>query len=113
MDEPRAVIQSEVSQKERNKGHGVTRTQGVLKSGAEEPICRAGIETQTQRRNLRRQRGKGWNELGEYHCRIYTAVCEMDSEWGATQHEVVLTIEGGKGRWEGSSRETAYMWTFG
>ena len=65
MDEPRAVIQSEVSQKEENKGRVLMHTHGVLESDADELICRAGIETQTQRMNLRTQQGKGWDELGE------------------------------------------------
>ena len=40
-DEPRAVIQSEVSQKEKNKGCVLMHTHGILESGADEPICRA------------------------------------------------------------------------
>jgi len=41
------VIQSEVSQKEKNK-HGILmHIYGILKNGTNEPICRAGIEMQT------------------------------------------------------------------
>ena len=45
------VIQGEVSQKEKNKYHTLTRTCGIQKNGADEPICKAEIETQTQRTN--------------------------------------------------------------
>ena len=42
-----SVIQSEVSQKEKNKYRILTHTCGIQKNGTDEPICRAGIETQT------------------------------------------------------------------
>ena len=38
---------SEVSQKEKNKCHMLTHIYGIWKNGTDEPICRAGIETQT------------------------------------------------------------------
>ena len=41
------VIQSEVSQKEKYKYWILTHICGILKSGTDEPICRAGIEMQT------------------------------------------------------------------
>ena len=41
------VIQNEVSQKEKNKYHLSMYIHGILKDGADEPICRAGIEMQT------------------------------------------------------------------
>ena len=41
------VIQSEVSQKEKNKYHILTHIYEIYKNGTDEPICRAGIETQT------------------------------------------------------------------
>ena len=40
------AIQNEVSQKEKNKYHVLTRIYGIQKNGTDEPICRAGIETQ-------------------------------------------------------------------
>ena len=40
------VIQSEVSQKEKNKYRILTHIHGTLKNGTDEPVCRAEIETQ-------------------------------------------------------------------
>ena len=39
------VIQSEVSQKEKNKYPTLTHICGIYKNGADEPICKAEIET--------------------------------------------------------------------
>ena len=52
------IIQSEVSQKEKNKYCILTHIHGIWKNGTDEPICRAGIETQTQRTDLWTQWGK-------------------------------------------------------
>ena len=41
------VIQSEVSQKEKNKCCIITHIYGIWKDDTDEPICRAGTETQT------------------------------------------------------------------
>ena len=41
-----SVIQSEVSQKEKNKYHILTHICGIYKSDTDESICRAGIEMQ-------------------------------------------------------------------
>ena len=46
-----SVIQSEVSQKEQNK-YILMHICGIQKNGTDEPICRAGIETQTQRMDM-------------------------------------------------------------
>ena len=40
-----SVIQSEVSQKEKNKYHILMHICGIQKNGTDEPICTAGIET--------------------------------------------------------------------
>ena len=49
---PGPVVQSEISQKEENKHHILTHVYGTEKNGADEPICRAAIETQTWRMDL-------------------------------------------------------------
>ena len=41
------IIQSEVSQKEKDKYHILTHVYGIQKDGTDEPICRAAMETQT------------------------------------------------------------------
>ena len=43
-------IQSEVSQKEKNKCCISMHMYGIWKNGTDEPICRAGIEVQTENR---------------------------------------------------------------
>ena len=42
----RSVIQSEVSQKEKNKYRMLTHTYGINKNGTDGPTGRAGIKTQ-------------------------------------------------------------------
>ena len=44
---PEPIIQSEVSQKEKNKYLILTHIYGIEKNGTDEPICRAGTERQT------------------------------------------------------------------
>ena len=46
------VIQIEVSQKEKDKNHILIHIYGIQKNGTDEPICREGIEMQTQRTDL-------------------------------------------------------------
>ena len=45
--DPESVIQSEVSQKEKNKYHMLTHIYQLKKNGSEEPRGRTGIKTQT------------------------------------------------------------------
>ena len=52
------VIQSEVSQKEKNKYRILTHICGTQKNGTDEPVCRAETETQMQRTNV-------WTPSGE------------------------------------------------
>ena len=52
------VIQSEVSQKEKNKYRILTHTCGIQKNGTDESVCKAEIETQMQRTNV-------WTQSGE------------------------------------------------
>ena len=63
------IIQSEVSQKEKNKYHILTHIYGIQKNSTDEPICRAGIEMQMQRvdRWTWGGQGGGWDEMGEQH----------------------------------------------
>ena len=51
--DPESVIQSEVSQKEKNKYCMLTHIYGIKKKkGTDEPSCRAGIKRQTWRMDL-------------------------------------------------------------
>ena len=68
-------MQSEVSQKEKNKYCMLMHICGIQKNGTDEPVCKAEIETQTQRTNVwtpRGERGGGINwEIG---IEIYTLI---------------------------------------
>ena len=44
--DPETVIQSEESQKEKNKYHMLTHMSGIYKNGTDELICKAEIEIQ-------------------------------------------------------------------
>ena len=46
------IIQSEVCHKEKIKYCILMQTYGIQENGADEPICRAGIEMQTQKMDL-------------------------------------------------------------
>ena len=54
-----SVIQREVSQEEKNKYRVLTHICGIQKNGINEPICRAGIDMQTQRTDIWTWWGKG------------------------------------------------------
>ena len=61
------IIQSEVSQEEKDKYCILTHIYGIQKDGTEVFICRVAIETQTQRRDLwtqgeERKRRDAWRE---------------------------------------------------
>ena len=59
------VIQSEVSQKEKNKYCILTHICGTWENGTDEPVCRAEIETQMYSTNVWTPRGKsgGWGRV--------------------------------------------------
>ena len=60
-----SIIQSEASQKEKNKYCSLMHIFGIQKGGNDEAICRVAMETQTQRTDLWAQGGKGRRERVE------------------------------------------------
>ena len=61
------VIQTEVSQKEKNKYCIILLICEIQKNDTDELICKAEIQTQTQRTNVWIPGGKGsWDELGNW-----------------------------------------------
>ena len=61
-----SVIQSEVSQKEKNK-YIISLICGIQKNGTDELIGKAEIESQMQRTNMVTKAGRGvWDELGDW-----------------------------------------------
>ena len=75
------VIQSEVSQKEKNKYHILTHICGTQKNGTDQMVCRTEIETQMQRTNVWTPRGESGGGGGgavmnwEIGIDIYTLIC--------------------------------------
>ena len=62
------IIQSEVSQKDKNKYHILTHTCEIQKSGTGQSICKGETDTQTWRANVWTLGGEGgWDELGDWH----------------------------------------------
>ena len=57
------VIQSEVSQKEKNKYCLLTHVCRSQKNGINEPVCKAEIETQMERTNVWTPKGKRGNAM--------------------------------------------------
>ena len=53
------IIQTEVSQKEKDKYHILMHIYGIWKQGTNEFICKAAMEKQTQRTDLRTWGGAG------------------------------------------------------
>ena len=69
-----SVIQSRVSQKEKNKYHILTHIYGILENGAGGPLYREEAETQTQGPVMWTQRGK--KRVGQIESiNIYTLPC--------------------------------------
>ena len=52
------IMQSEVSQKEKNKYHILIHIYGIQKDGTDKSMCRAAMETETGRTDL-------WTGVGE------------------------------------------------
>ena len=116
------VIQSEVSQKEKNKYCILTHICGIQKNGTDEPISRAGIETQTQRMNTwtlgrEGEGGTNWEIMCQY---IYTLPCvkqiasgNMLYSAGSSAWCFVMTQMGAMGRGEGDPRGRGYMYMCG
>ena len=67
------TTQSEVSQKEKNKHRISTHTYGIQKDGTAERICRAAMETQTQRTDSWAQQGKERGDDGESSTEMHTS----------------------------------------
>ena len=122
---PEAIIQSKISQREKNKYHILTLVYGIQKDGTDEYLQRAAMKTQTQRTDLETRvgrRGKGWDKWREYHGSIYSNICKQiasgnllsdsgNSKWGS-----VIIQRGGTG-WEVRGRfkrEGTYvhLWLF-
>ena len=74
---PEPIIQSEVSQKEKNNYHILVHTYGIEKDGADESICRAAMETQILRMDLggRRREWAVYRVMG-----THITMCKLASQ---------------------------------
>ena len=71
MDDLEPIIQSEVNQKEKSKYHILTHIYGTQEDGTDESLCRAAVDMQTQKTDLRTQGGKVRVELRERTIKTY------------------------------------------
>ena len=75
------IIQSEVSQKEKDKYRILTHIYGIQKDGTEEFTYRAAMEKQTQRINCGcGERGGEGEMYGESNMETYITMCKIDSQ---------------------------------
>ena len=77
------VIQSEVSQKEKNKYRILTHICGIYKNGIDDLIWNTEIENKCMA--TKGERGV-WEELGDWDWHIYTidTMYKIDNEWEHT-----------------------------
>ena len=79
------ILQSEVSQNEKNKYHILMHIYGMQKDGTDQSICRAAVETDTLRTDLWEPLGAGEEGEGGMHgesnMETYITVCKIDSQW--------------------------------
>ena len=75
------IIQSEVSQKEKDKNRILTHIYGIQKNGTEKFIYRAAMEKQTQRIDLQHGERGGEGEVdGKSNMETYITICKIDSQ---------------------------------
>ena len=75
------IIQSEVSQEEKDRYCILMHIYGIQKDGTDEFIFRA-AKKQTQRTDLWTQSGREVGEMcRESNMQIYITICKIDSQW--------------------------------
>ena len=108
------IIQSEVSQKEKDKYCILMHIYGIQKDGTEEFICRAAMEKQTQRTDL-----WTWGEgemYGKSKMETYITICKIDSQWEFSvwlrelKPELGNYLEGWDGRQVQEGGAYLYLW---
>ena len=75
------IIQSEVSQKEKDKYCILTHIYGIQKNGNEKLIYSAAMEKQTQRIDLWRWGGGEGEMYGKSNMETYISICKIDRQW--------------------------------
>ena len=116
-----SIIQSEVSQKEKDKYRILTHIYGTQKNGTEEFIYRAAMQKQTQRIDLNMGRREERASCMERVTRKLTLPCvkQMANRnllcgSGSLNSSYVSNQRGGMGsEMEGRVKERGYMYTYG
>ena len=80
---PEPIIQSEVSQKEKDKYCILIYIYGIQKNGSEDLIHRAAMEKQTQTYGHGEKGGEG-EMYGESNMETCNTICKIDSHWEFT-----------------------------
>jgi len=99
------VVQSEVSQKEKNKYCILMHVYGIYKDGTDESICRAQIETQTKRKYMWTEGEEGGTDR-ESSLDIYTL--HSDGKESAYKAEDLGSIPG-LGRSPGNCKGYSFL----
>ena len=102
---PEPIIQSEVSQKEKDKHRILMHIYEIQKNGTEEFIYRTAVEKQTQRIDLWTWEGGGEGEMyGKSNMETYITICKIDSQW---EFSVWLR------KLKKKKKKRGYMYTYG
>ena len=76
------IIQSEISQKEKDEYHILMHICGIQKNGTEDFIYWAAVEKQTHRIDLwTRERGGQGEMYGKRNMETYITICKIHSQW--------------------------------
>ena len=114
------IIQSEVSQKEKNKYHILTHIYGIQGNGTEEFIYRAtgGRNRHREQTSGRGERGGEGEMYGKSNIETYITICKIDSQqefavWlKELKQRLCINLEGWMGREMGGrfKREGIYVY---
>ena len=115
------IVQSEVSQKEKDKYCILMHIYRIQKNGTEEFIYRAAMEKQTQRIDYGHgERGGEGKMYGKSNMETYITICKIDSQqefavWLRNSNKTLYQPRGvgWGGRWEGGSKGRGYMHMYG
>ena len=105
------IIQSEVSQKQKDKYRILMHIYRIQKNSIEEFIFRAAMEKQTQREQTygHKERGGEGEMYGESNIETYITICKIDSQWkfavgSGNSHRGSVSTQMGRMRWEMGGR---------
>ena len=74
-------IQTEGSQKEKDKYHILKHIYGIQKYGTDESICKAAMEKQREQTYEHGERGGEGEMYGQSNMETHITICKIDSQW--------------------------------